>query len=198
MDNNNYLNSLKSRYDSLTNMFIKENVLYYDKYILPLNINISMLNPDLFLLTPEEIINVLYVLQLLYQPTINEMEKNSLIQFTKKYTELNSQNNKDFNNFGYSIPIFFAYDENFTNSPAATIIREEHTRLCEYMDSLNTGGKDKNLVRVRKNPNVTNSYEYNEYIEFSENIDRMQNAGFVTLFVIFFGIVLSILILAYA
>lgn len=197
MDNSNYLNSLKSKYDSLYNIVIKENVLYYDKYVLPLSINLSMLNPDLFLLSPEEIINILYVLQLLYQPNINEMEKNTLIQFTRKYTEINNQDYKDFNTFGYSIPIYFAYDENFVNSPGATIIREEHTRLCEYMDSLNNGGKDKSLVRVRKNSNVTNSYEYNEYLEFSENIDRMQNAGFVTIFIIFFGIILSILILAY-
>ena len=196
MNNSEYLNSLKPKYESLTNMYIKNNVLYYDRYILPLIINLNTINPDLFLLSPEEIINTIYIIQLLYKPSLNEIEKNMLIRYTHKYNELNNQDNKDFNMFGLSIPIFISYDENFQNSPGATIIRAEYTKICEQIELQNNGGKSKELIRVRKNKDIPNSYEYYEYIDFSNNLDQMQNAGFVTIFIIFFGIILSTLILA--
>ena len=58
MGNEIYFNKIKSQYDSLADMFIKNNVLYYKNYTLPLSVNLNSFNTALFLLSPENIINM--------------------------------------------------------------------------------------------------------------------------------------------
>lgn len=186
-----YLDSVKNMYESLHDFSITNNVLYYKKdnvvYQLPLIVNLSAFNPALYSLSPEEIINVLYVYQLLYKSVLSDQEKELMVKYTNKYFEYN--NNPELspsNVFGLSIPVYTSYDDAFANSPGAMIIRAELTSKNEALEKYQNSveGRQKQMVRTLKKDDLPNTEAYLEYEEFANKLNRIQNAGFTTIFII--------------
>lgn len=190
MSNSDYFNSIKNNYDSLSDMFIKNNVLYYQNYVLPLTINLNVFNPNLFLLSPIDIINIIYIYQLLLKKELNELEMHSLEKYAKIYFDIKNDSNKVNQQFGFSIPIFMAYDESVENNAGAKILRTEYTKLCEDYEKSDSA-KNAEYVRVLKNNNIPASNEYDDYLEFHEKVNQIQNAGFAAIFLILFAVAVT-------
>lgn len=187
MDNSIYFNNIKNNYDSLSDMFIKNNVLCYQNYSLPLTCDLRIFNPNLFLLNPEDIINIIYIYQLIQKKDLTEIEKNSLVKYAQIYFEIKNDSNKVNEQFGFSIPIYMAYDESCENNLGAIILKDEYTKLCENNEKMDSS-KNAQYVRVLKNNNLPSQSEYDDYLEFHEKVNQIQNAGFVTIFLILFAI----------
>ncbi len=194
MDNEIYFNKIKNQYDSLADMYIKNNVLYYKNYTLPLSVNLNRFNPALFLLSSEDIINIIYVYQLLSKDDLTTTEIESLIKYAKIYFEIKN-NPKEINlQFGFSIPIFVAYEQEYENYKGSQILREEFTKLCDNYEKSDSA-KNAQYVRVLKNNNIPAKSEYDEYLEFSEKINQIQSAGFTVIFLILFMVTITIITL---
>ena len=194
MGNEIYFNKIKSQYDSLADMFIKNNVLYYKNYTLPLSVNLNSFNTALFLLSPENIINIIYIYQLLSKNDLTTIEIESLIKYAKMYFEIKNNSEKANLQFGYSIPIFMAYEPEFENYKGSQILREEFTKLCDSYEKTDSA-KNAQYVRVLKNNNIPANSEYDDYLEFSEKINQLQNAGFTVIFLILFMVTITIITL---
>ena len=110
------------------------------------------------------------------------------------YFEIKNNYEKANLQFGYSIPIFVAYEPEFENYKGSQILREEFTKLCDSYEKTDSA-KNAQYVRVLKNNNIPANSEYDDYLEFSEKISQLQNAGFTVIFLILFMVTITIITL---
>ena len=195
MENDIFLKQLQNSYESLKYFSILDNslILHLDKeYKIYLNhINLKDLNPNLFLLKPQEILHILYMLELLYQTNLKESEISFIESYTNKYLSLNDQaleQNEADNNlvWCFSIPIYTSYDPTFINSEASTLIRKiinNHSIEIE-----NSKGNHPKLVLT--NPQF-------EIIKEEDNIGSIEKAGFAAIFLIAGAITATCLYIIY-
>lgn len=189
MSNEEYFNKIKDMYDSLKNFQINNNILtFFDDitYKISLyNVNLSKLNPNIFLLKPKDIHRLLFILEILPKKNLNDIEKKFIIQYVQKYLKLEHSklsneevNDNEVNCLG--IPIYLADDPTYENSECSQII---HTILQNDIKKLeNTSISNNNQKRlVLTNPQFkTESNQNNSLEEFSD----YTKTGFTTILLI--------------
>ena len=217
MTNEEFITTKKSLYESLRDINVLNNHLVYQNYSVPLdNLSIEKIFsfcPGLFNLEPADIIKVIYTCKLLSKNELTDIETNYLINYTKSYLNIKKYllNNMEYiingtpisletlerDIKGFELPILFSDDDAFKNSMGASIIRKE---LDSYYNSMDNGGMEKDLQRVRKKNGISSSdpsldRNYLEYQEFHDKLNSYQNAGFVTIFLIGFTIITTLIVL---
>lgn len=204
MTNEEYLSLMKKQYDSLANFYIKNNILFLKTpsmtYQLPLSIPLNTIHPNVFNTNEINIINILYIYQLLYKPNLTEIEINAVNTYTNNYLNLEQkkmvgENISDEDIFSLSIPIFTSYNESLVNSPAAILIKQNFNKFNETIEKSNGGGKDKQLVRTLKLADMPDTEQFLEYQEFSDRLKNIQNAGFTTIFLIAFAVFSTLIVI---
>ncbi len=195
MDNKYFLDNLKNTYESLRFFNVEDGflVLNYNgtfKFKLE-HIILSNLNPNLFLITPTEIFQVIYVLELLFKNALTDSEIKFIESYTNKYLHLSTDalNNNEFDAnrlWCLSIPIYTAYDDMFTQTPGSQIIQNG---LNKQTADINSGKSlQPKLVLIKDDlPNL-------------EDDDAMKNfaqAGFTTLILVATTITLTVLYIIY-
>ena len=188
MDNELFLQKYRDIYESLQAFSIQDNTLilnYNGVFMMNIShIKLSSLNTNLFLLSPTEIYQVLYMLELLYNDQVTNYEINFVTSYVNNYLNLNDsllsngENTKDLeqktNILG--IPIYTSYDEGFNDKPVSNLVKD---LLNKHMNDLENGqSKGQRLVRI--NPNV---------ITEETDFDYLKNAGFTALALILLGVI---------
>lgn len=204
MTNEEYLSLMKKQYDSLANFYIKNNILFLKTpsmtYQLPLSIPLNAIHPNVFNTNEINIINILYIYQLLYKPNLTEIEINAVNSYTNNYLNLEQkkiagETISDEDIFSLSIPIFTSYDESLVNSPAAVLIKQSFNKFNEAIEKANGTGNNKQLTRTLKLADMPDTEQFLEYKEFSDKIKTLQNAGFTTIFLIAFAVFSTLIII---
>lgn len=204
MTNEEYLSLMKKQYDSLANFYIKNNILFLKTpsmtYQLPLSISLNAIHPNVFNTNEINIINILYIYQLLYKPNLTEIEINAVNTYTNNYLNLEQKKMtgetiSDEDIFSLSVPIFTSYDESLVNSPAAILIKQSFNKFNEAIEKSNGSGKDKQLTRTLKLADMPDTEQFLEYKEFSDKIKTLQNAGFTTIFLIAFAVFSTLIVI---
>ena len=180
MNNEMFLKQYQNLYESLQYFSINENKLilnYEGTYTLPLiNVSLVNINPNLFILKPNEIFHIIRALELLYKKELNENDIIFLKNYIKTYLALNDKALEGHDEYinelnGFQIPICLSYDPYFTNNPTSIIIQEivnEHSNEFE-------NGKSKHPRLVLANKEIIND----------PTSDDILQAGFSTLILIF-------------
>ena len=192
MTNKIFLEQMKNLYDSLKYFEIHEQFLMLKlekNFVCPLNYtNLANLNPSLFILTPNEIFQIIYSLELLHKNELSSGEITFITQYTEKYLKLNdlARNGEqiDANRlWNLSLPINFAYDEQYINTDAGKLITSIVDKYS--IESENSLGKNPRLVLIKgENPNF----------EWEEDIDKykpLKDAGFATIILIITTIIIT-------
>jgi len=185
MNNSEYLLQLQNSYESLKNFSINDNKLYFktDKMCMITlnNVNLSSLNPNIFLLKPEEIFHILYAIELLPNNNITNEEEEFLKNYTQRYLKINDralqENDVDTNLLSsLSIPIYLSSDPYYEQYPSSKLIQNI---LNIHNEDLENGrGNHKRLVlELHSNPNFIQEFE-------EDNIRNFEKAGFTTLLLI--------------
>lgn len=201
MNNDVVFKSLQQSYDSLRVFDVINNILYFNyngaTYQLPLNIvSLSSLNPDIFLLKPEDIYRIIYLLELLPKDNLTPSDEEFITQYTEKYLKLEQgrieerENDKGLDDkdiLCLSIPINVAYDPRFVDKRASKIIDEILYRHTEEIESGNFKGQK--LVRI--NPNVPREYS------LGDEVSDFGKAGFTTILIILSSVLFTGLYIAY-
>ena len=191
MDNEIIFRNLQNSYDSLKYFTIRNNILYFkdnDKlYSLPLQIvNISKLNPNLFLIKPRDIYRVIYLLETINKKEITEYDSEFIKQFTNKYLKLESDGleSSDINEneiMCLGIPIYTSYDPMFMNNPGSKLIQDILNNHTEQIEN----GKSHGQKLVLTNPMFPKTEdEPNDLIEFGK-------AGFTATFLIILTVIIT-------
>ena len=198
MDNKIFLEQMKIYYDSLKFFEISENILTLHaekEFKMPLyHTYLSTLPPNIFLLYPTEIFQIVYMLELLHKESLKDTELNFIKNYTEKYLKLSDEakenNNIDQNRLWcLEIPINKAYDEEISNS----MYSESIINLIDnHTNDMNSGlGKTPRLVLIKENnPNFMIDEEI-------DNVKAFKDAGFTTIFLITSTIVATCLYLAF-
>ncbi len=158
-------------------------------YVIPFtHINLSHLNPQIFSLNPIELFQSLYILELFYHPTLEPKEIDFITKYVNKYVELNnlvlSNQSEEANRVNaLSIPIYISYNDNFINTPCATLIND----ICNKNVSEIEHGEGKGMRLVLKNPNYEGEQEEEEYYNF------LEKAGFSTFLLIAVTVIITFL-----
>lgn len=196
MDNESFFKNLRLSYDSLNYFVINNNTLYYknnDKiYSLPLtNINLSNLNPNIYLLSPNNIFRILYTLEILRKDEITDNETNYIVQYVNSYLkaekeriENNSNNENEL--MCLSIPIYSSYDPELINKPASKIIQEQLNNYTDEMES----GKSHGQKLVLTNPNFPVTHD-------ETDITDLGKAGYTVTMLIVITVILTSLYIAF-
>ena len=201
MNNDVVFKSLQQSYDSLRVFDVINNILYFNyngaTYQLPLNIvSFSSLNPDIFLLKPEDIYRIIYLLELLPKDNLTPSDEEFITQYTEKYLKLEQgrieerENDKGLDDkdiLCLSIPINVAYDPRFVDKRASKIIDEILYRHTEEIESGNFKGQK--LVRI--NPNVPRE------CSLGDEVSDFGKAGFTTILIILSSVLFTGLYIAY-
>jgi len=203
MENEKFLKEVQNMYDSLNHFELNNNILILkDKeqtYSITLNnIELTNLNPSIYLLKPIEIFHTLYMLEILPKTEITENEINFINSYVSKYLEWNDKalelNNNGIQNEeldslnnalnGLKIPIYLAYDPKHETKPAALLIQDI---INNHMQEIEQGrGKQLKLVRMNTN----------DIPEDEIGFDIAQ-AGFSTLILIASAITATCMYIAY-
>ena len=189
MSNEVILKNLQNIYNNLKYFKIENNILilnYQNIYSTPLNyLNLNNINPDIYLINPLEIFQVITLLELLYHPTLNDNEKNFINDYMHKYLLLNedilNNNSDDIFRFNIlNIPIYTCYDEIFINNEASILIQN----LINNYQNSSLSNKGSKLALI--NP---------LYGHFSNDDDY--NNGFIGIILIFITCILTVLYITY-
>ena len=191
MDNEIIFRNLQNSYDSLKYFTIRNNILYFkdnDKlYSLPLQIvNISKLNPNLFLIKPRDIYRVIYLLETINKKEITEYDSEFIKQFTNKYLKLESDRLESSHineneTMCLGIPIYTSYDPMFMNNPGSKLIQDILNNHTEQIEN----GKSHGQKLVLTNPMFPKTEdEPNDLIEFGK-------AGFTATFLIILTVIIT-------
>lgn len=197
MSNEEYLKYLQNYNDNAKLFQIQNNILilnYNGIFKMPLtHINLSELNPNIINLDPRETFQIIYVLELLYNPNLSESEINFITNYTQKYLSLNDSvldnDSDDKDRVWYlSIPIYKAYDPMFINTPTATTINNVINNHNEIIES--GKGKQKRLVLENKNiPTI---------LDEEDNIPlNLEKAGFISLLFIVAAVIATVSYITY-
>ncbi len=199
MDNERSLNNLKKIFPNLQYFYLANNILtlnYNGHFEMPLiSTNLSLLNPNLYYLKPNEIFQVIYVLELLYKNSLSEKEASFILDFTNMYLNLNdliksgTLKNEEARVWCLGIPIVKSYENIFVNNPASKIIAEV---VNNHEDEI-ISGKNKQPRLVRTNDSVVNFMP----AEPDLNLIDYGKAGFTTLLLIGGAIVFSVIYVTY-
>lgn len=186
MNNEEYLKKLQSIFPNLQFFRVENNtlILEYDGlFKMPLiHLNLSLINPNLFYLSPKEIFQVLYILELLYKNSLTEQEQAFIISFMNMYLSLNdfvkshNSENEEMHVSSLGIPVLYSYEEAFTNNPASQIIQT----MINNHDNEILSGKNKQPRLVRTNETMANFMPVEEDLNFID----YGKAGFTTLLLI--------------
>ncbi len=195
MNNEEYLKKFQSIFPNLQFFRIENNtlILEYDGFFkMPLiHVNLSLLNPNLFYLSPKEIFQVIYILELLYKNNLSEQEQAFIISFMNMYLTLNDfvkSHNKEEEEMHLSslgIPVLISYEEGFINNPASKIIQV----MINNHDNEILSGKNKQPRLVRTNETMANFMPVEEDLNFID----YGKAGFTTLILIGGAIISTVL-----
>ena len=198
MNNMDFIFENKQMYTSLKYFEIKNDTLILNKngtFIIPFkNVNLSSLNPYIFLLEPDQLFHTLYMLELLPKNEISKEEESFIINYTQRYLKLNDDalENNDFNSSFVpyiGTPISLSYDpiyEGFTSSKLIKQCIETHNNEIE-----NGRGNQKRLVLIpNDNPNFIQDNE-------ESNLHNFEKAGFSTLLLIASAVASTCLYIAY-
>ena len=195
MNNEEYLKKFQSIFPNLQFFRIENNtlILEYDGFFkMPLiHVNLSLLNPNLFYLSPKEIFQVIYILELLYKNNLSEQEQAFIISFMNMYLTLNDfvkSHNKEEEEMYLSslgIPVLISYEEGFINNPASKIIQV----MINNHDNEILSGKNKQPRLVRTNETMANFMPVEEDLNFID----YGKAGFTTLILIGGAIISTVL-----
>ncbi len=196
MNNKEYLEMAKNRYGSLKYFTIEGNVLFLNNFKIPLiNVQLSSLNPSLFELNPTEIFQIIYMLELLYKPVINEEEKKFIFNYVTAYLKLNDaalegQNVNNNELWCLSIPIYKSYDSELIQNGGSMAIQEQ---MNNHNNEIETG-RGNHMALVLTNPNLPNgSYPLNT----NDSIEDLTRAGFTTIILIAGAVALTCLYIAF-
>ncbi len=196
MDNELFLQNAKNTYETLNYFTIKNNMLilnYNGTYMVPIKYtDLSKLNTNIFLLNPHEIINLIYMLELLHNNTLTEQEKTFINGYVKNYLKINDDvlNGNDklqMTSYLLSIPIYTAYDPSFINTEPSILIQNI---INEHSESLNSG-KSKYPKLVLKNDNFIPIEDENDLL------NEFGKAGFTTIILISTAIIATCLYIAF-
>ena len=195
MDNETFLNNMKYQYDSLKAFVIKNgNLLLKDNnniYMIPLNINLSSLNNNIYLLNPRDIYRIIYMIELLSKEKITDDDVNFVNEYVGKYLNLEKKKNanlevdeNEVNSLG--IPIYLSDDPKYENSSTSNIIRKI------LLDDLKEeqSGKTNTPRLVLTSPHFQGSIE-------EDNLANFEKAGFTTIILIVSAIVATCLYIAF-
>ncbi len=195
MNNEEYLKKLQNIFPNLQFFRIENNslILEYGSFFkMPLtHVNLSFLNPNLFYLSPKEIFQVIYILELLYKNSLTEQEQDFIISFMNMYLTLNDfvkSHNKEEEEMHVSslgIPVLNSYEAAFMNNPASKIIQT----MINNHDNEILSGKNKQPRLVRTNETVANFMPMEEDL----NLIDYGKAGFTTLILIGGAIISTVL-----
>jgi len=195
MQNKAFLNHMKTLYDSLKFFEIDNNKLilnYNGTYIIPFNnVLLDKLNQNLFLLEPNEIIHILYMLELLPKKSITKEENEFINNYILRYLKLNdmalSNSNIDTNLiWGLSIPIYSSYDQNFIDNPCSKIIQNIINNHTEEIET--SRGNHPRLILT--NPQFAP-------IEEVDNLNNIEKAGFTSIILISLAITITCIYIAF-
>jgi len=197
MENKIFLEQKKLQYDSLKYFEIQNNYLILNKkFMIQLShTNLLTFDERIFLLSPAEIFQIIYVGELIYKETLTESEIDFIKNYMKTYLQLtdyanNANEDIDLNKIWfYEIPINNAYKSEFAELPCSKLIIEE---IDNHTSEMNSGlGKSPKLVLIKgDNPNF----------DLEEQVDQVRNfekAGFTTIFLITSAIAATCMYIAY-
>lgn len=194
MNNEIFLNQMKNLYESLNYFSFEGNILvlnYNGIYKIPFNnVQLSNIDPNLFLLSPNEIFHILRMLELLPKKELNQDEIDFAIQYVNRYLTMNDlsleKDDIDKNKvWCFSIPIYSSYYPEYINNPISNIIQNiinNHSNEIE-----NSKGNHPRLVLT--NPNF-------EQVSTTDYMTDLGKAGFTTLIIIATAVVSTILYIA--
>lgn len=194
MENVLFLKQLQNSYDSLKYFSITNNrlILHLDKdYIIPLiHTKLINLNPNLFLLTPQDIFHIIYMLELLYKTNLNDSEIKFIENYTNKYLKMNDlaiENNQIDKNmvWCFSIPIYSSYDPIYIENPCSKIIQKLLNNHTEEIE--NSKGLHPKLILSNTNFQIAED----------DNLANFEKAGFTTLFLITGAVVATCIYIIY-
>lgn len=196
MENKIFLEQKKLQYDSLKYFEIQNNYLILNKKFMIQLVHTNLLTFDerIFLLSPAEIFQIIYVGELIYKETLTESEIDFIKNYMKTYLQLTdyANNNQDIDLnkiWFYEIPINNAYKSEFAELPCSKLIIEE---IDKHTSEMNSGlGKSPKLILIKgDNPNF----------DLEEQVDQVKNfekAGFTTIFLITSAIAATCMYIAY-
>ena len=199
MNNEIFINSNKNLYESLEYFQIENNILNFNDngkiYRFPIyNINLSILNPNLYLLKPRDIFRVIYLLELLYKDNISEYDYNFIEQYVNKYLNLEDKrlegqeiDNNEVECLG--IPIYTSYEPSFIDKPTSISIQTLINSHSEKIE--NSQSKGQRLVLI--NPEFGKFSEDDNQNDFVE----LGKAGFTSIMLILVTVILTVLYIVY-
>ena len=197
MNNKDFLSKFKLIYPSLNSFEIINNYLLFKStktYSFPLaNINLSQLDKSLYTLSSKDIFQILYMIELLYRPTLEEHEIIFVKNYTKSYLVLqekirNSSITNDLYQYIWWVeyPIHLAYNDYFNNMVASNVIIE----LITNHNNSNLEKSPKLVLSKGNNPTF-------EMEEITDNYTNFKEAGFTTIFLITIPICLTLIFIAF-
>ncbi|MBE6156388.1 MAG: hypothetical protein E7161_01405 [Firmicutes bacterium] len=204
MSNEIFLAQMKYKYESLQYFSIQNGLLvlnYQGTFTIPFeNVYLANLNENLFLMDPNEIFHILYMLELLPKPQLNNFDEEFIINYVNRYLQYNDSalehSNNPHNNealfelkkklSGFQIPIYLSYDPQFENTPTSIAIQNIMNLHSEEIEQ----GKGNHQKLVRINPKFAP-------IEEESNLVAFEKAGFTTLILIITAIVATCLYIAF-
>jgi len=180
MSNEEFLNQIQHMYDSAQYLNLENNLLTLNyngtNTITLTNVSLTNLNPNLFLLQPDEIFDTLHILDILPKQEINDYESTFINNYVNKYLELNDkalehskdiEANEDLEELntklnGLKTPIYLAYDPQYENTAASILIQELMNNHIQEIEHGRGNQVKKGTARVynifaflTKNPEVT-------------------------------------------
>ena len=194
MSNDTFFDKYQNIYPSLQYFHCNNNylVLNYDNtnYSLYItHINLSSLAPEVFLLNPVELFQMLYILELFYKVDLTDDEIKYITDYVNKYLELNDKllaNEINDDNAprinSLSIPVYTSYNDGFTNTKCAMVIQNIINNHTEQLEK----GEGKGVKLVLTNPN------FKGYENEDNNLDKtVFTAGF-TITMIIVGTIIAV------
>lgn len=195
MNNESFLQRAKAIYESLQYFSIIDNYLIFNYNgtfkIAFSNVSLANLNPNLYLIHPSEIFQILYVLELLYKENLTESESKFIENYTEKYLKISTKaiNNESSNTnrlWCLSIPIYTSYDPNFINLPGAILIQNI---LKEQKEDINSGKSLQPKLVLIKDDIIP--------IEEDDAMKNFYQAGFTTLILITSTVIITVAYIVY-
>ncbi len=190
-----FLNSNQNKYPSLKYFSIDNNRLSLNNgknifFVYIPNVDLSSLNPTIYLSSPNQLINILYMIELLYHKTLQDTEINFINSYIQNYLKYNDSalNDKTVNHnllISLSIPIYLSYSEEFINNPASQLIFDK-------INSYNTEIEDK----MNKSPRLVLKNNNFDLEKVEDPVENFEKAGFTTIALITLGIITACTIVA--
>lgn len=196
MDNSLILENLKKRYPNLKDFMIRDNQLIFNGNNINNieNINFNNINEYIFLLGPNQIIQIINMYILLNKNNLNDDEKQYIINFMNEYYKIKDYNLEGNNTnelylFCLELLINDSYNLASLNMPGALLIED----IIERKNNELSSGKSnsaKLILKKESNPDFLIPEEYDNSKEF-------EKAGFTTILLITITAISTLLYIAF-